>query len=233
MSIESRSGDLNKEKVERGTIRFNEMNELELEAFSKLVEKSRGVVRIFIHPRNYVGGSTYQEETAEFNGRPIALAEKPLNMLMAVATNENAPPIIIFENKSLFADTEEIFNREEIVSNLSHPLYLIQTLDNYPYIKLKDRDEPERDATGTIVGDYEVYLKEGMVSLIERLKSLGVKKVLVGGTDLEINEEGLDKCVGNFISTFKYLSDIELKVSAGTIPQGRDELRNAGYKDLL
>jgi hypothetical protein len=48
-----------------------------------------------------------------------------------------------------------------------------------------------------------------------------------------VEKKGLNHCVGNFINFFKHLSDAEIKVSLGTIPHGRKELREGGFGAVL
>lgn len=78
-----------------------------------------------------------------------------------------------------------------------------------------------------------------MTKFLALLKSAGVKKVIVGGAELIVDDGKVENCVGNFIDFFKFISehgydlDMELKVSEGTIPHGRKELRNSNRIDLL
>jgi len=74
---------------------------------------------------------------------------------------------------------------------------------------------------------------KGMRFLGHIFNILGVKKILVGGANLDTDTpERLQECVGNFIELFNAYGekfDFDIKVSSLTIPKNRQDLR--GIRD--
>ncbi len=192
---------------------FFNLNEEDVSKLQERIKQSDGLVRIFIHPLDNVENSSRVRE-----------------ILVATLFSEKAPPIIIFE----YEKAKEIWTR--VFENGEHKMpndaYMIPTIANYPYPKLEDRPEPERDSKGWLKDESLAYVEEGIEKFISELEKLGAKKLLVGGTSLEIRKNTLTRCVGNFIGFMKMHSDFELKVSSGTAPLNREDMRE-NYPDLV
>ena len=193
---------------------FLEMSGDQYKKFKKEVEEHDGLVRVFIHPISAPKGD-YQEENYP----------KVLDVLGRNIKSKVSPPVIIFE---------ETFNmglwKEKLEQRMPLPndLYVIPTMRDYPYPIIPGKPAPtRRDAEGKCLTEDFPYVEEGMTMFINTCKNAGVKKILIGGTNLEIINDQLNRCVGNFINILKNYSEFELKVSMGTAPLNRNDLRDS------
>jgi hypothetical protein len=78
----------------------------------------------------------------------------------------------------------------------------------------------------TLDGTFE-YAEASVKMFVEKCAAAGVKKILIGGTSLEIKNGELDRCVGNFIVFLQEYSPFEIKVSTATAPLNRNDLRDS------
>ena len=106
---------------------------------------------------------------------------------------------------------------------------------NFPYPIVPGRpDNLERNDHGGLIKNQETdkYITDGFMKFINLLNDVGVKKMLIGGTNLEIEKDQMYKCVGNFIDVLQKLTDKEIKLSLGTAPLNRNDLKKT-HPELL
>ncbi len=183
------------------------------------IERWKGTIRVFIHP-----------ETMNLN------SEKNSDILCRLLFSEkDTPPVIMF-NDERYADIYESTVGENS-NRFTNDLYTVHTLPNYPYPVINDSRlvKPNlEDRPGGILADADsLYVHETMSRLVNCMKVLGVKKIFVGGRDLDNVKGDINRCVGNFIRYMKELSDIEVKVSLATEGDiSREDLRKS-FPELL
>ncbi len=189
----------------------------------KRVEESKGLIRIFVHP---IGESK--------SGEPIENQDRVLKIFVRTISSEKSPPVIVLENFRAIDGWKESFKKTEPNSfQLSKDIYLVPTIFDYPYPAIPGKPVPKkRDENGEIKDEDLDYVEEGFKNFVEYLNDLGVKKVLVGGVNLSIEDDQLSQCVGNFIQLMKGMSYKEIKLSLGTAPLNRTDIRNS-HPDLL
>jgi hypothetical protein len=163
------------------TIRFDQLKtDDEWGVFKNRVQDSKGVVRVFMHPSGLLENKKLENETFEGYKGPQPLGDKPIFFLLRVAEKESAPPIIVFENDnridSFCRNVQAI--QDKYGDAIAHPLYVLPTLNQYPYPKLSDRNEPIRDGEGWLPEDAYDYCLESMTRFVSALELAGVKKLL-------------------------------------------------------
>ena len=89
----------------------------------------------------------------------------------------------------------------------------------------------DRLEEGRLAEEGQEYAREGTEKFITFLDDIEVKKILVGGTSLEIIDGELDRCVGNFILVMKHYGDTDVKLSMGSAPLNRTDIKES-YPDL-
>lgn len=183
------------------------------------VEKHNGLIRIFIHP-----------DVEPIDNSEIENQQRVKDIFFKSIFSENSPPIIVFENNENIVN-----NPESLEKSLGTPedVYLIPTIKDYPYPIVPGTEEPMgRDEKGQILDEDLRYIDLGFAYLVKYLNELGVKKILVGGTSLAIDGGHLTQCVGNFIEIMKEHSKVEIKLSLGTAPLNRNDIRDS-HPDLI
>ncbi len=206
------------EAEKEATLELFSLNEEQSAELKKRIEKFHGLVRIFIHPDTI---------------SPDEYSKQFLGFVMTISS-ENSPPIIFLEDHNHVEGFKEDF--ELMRDKLPNPIYFAETLPRFPYPIFPGDTVPNE-----IVEFREMPLEQqknavkGMRTLAIILRNLGVKKVLVGGANLEIDDsDRLQECVGNFVESFNMCgeSDFDIKVSNLTIPKNRNDLRGVRDKFL-
>lgn len=209
-----------KEKVPGQALELLKLDQDHEDALRVEIERHDGLVRIFIHPLAH-------EYIRDITGGSIENHERVYKILGRTMTSENSPPIFIFENEQIVT-----ILWKPIANRLKPPkdFYVIPTLLDYPYPVMTEGLEIPRD--GKVLTDEALPLIESeFKKLIELFLRLGIKKVLVGGTSLEIRGDQITRCVGNFLNMMRIHSNIETKLSLGTAPVNREDVR--GIQDDL
>jgi hypothetical protein len=222
MTMESVPIEKTVENPERGSsydlLTLDEEKKVELR---KRVEDHAGLVRVFIHPIAVPGSGYPEDDKARVRG-----------ILTRTLMSPSSPPIIVFENSKFTEVWEKIWKERK----LTQDVYLVPTMFDYPYPLVPGKPEPEsKDVNGHFLDKDWSYVKEGIVAFTNALVDLGVKKVLVGGTSLEIQDDILNRCVGNFIRFIQVGAEdtkIEIKLSEGTAPLRRSDVRDS-YPELI
>ena len=200
-----------------------DLDENQKQELRRRVEESKGLIRVFIHP------------IAELkSGEPIENHDRVLQTLSRTISSEKSPPVIILENFRAVDGWKEAFRKNETDSlRLAKDIYLVPTIFDYPYPVIPGKPAPEeRDEEDQLKDKDLEYIEEGFRNFIEYLNGLGVKKVLVGGTSLKIIDGHITQCVGNFIQMMNELSDKDMKLSLGTAPLNRTDVKDS-HPDLL
>ncbi len=192
------------------------LDENQLIDLKERIEKSNGLIRVFIHQDS------------------ISQTEYPKQALgiQKTAMSEVSPPIIFLEDCNYLDKFRK--NIESIQGGLPNSVYFVETYPSFPYPifpgspmshetkSFKEMSTEEQD--GAI---------KGMRFLGHIFNILGVKKILVGGANLNTDTpERLQECVGNFIELFNAYGEkfvFDIKVSSLTVPKNRQDLR--GLRD--
>ncbi|MEI8061800.1 MAG: hypothetical protein WCG97_00685 [bacterium] len=212
---------VNKENEKSSAYELFSLDESQKEVLRKRVEEHDGLIRVFIHPIATPSDGYQEDDKSRVQG-----------ILTRTISSPNSPPILVFENSKFINVWKTIWEEK----NMKQDLYLVPTMYDYPYPLVPGKPEPEdKDANGHFLDKDWSYVKEGMVAFTNAIVDIGVKKVLVGGTSLEIKDDILNRCVGNFIRFMKVGAEdtkIEIKLSEGTAPLRRSDLRDT-YPELI
>jgi hypothetical protein len=212
-SFENKKNNIEKLKP-AGLELFNLSVEQEMELFSR-VSESKGLVRIFIHPiSDWISG----EETKN--------QDRVTKILKRTINSEKSPPIIILENGELIKCWKEIFEK----MTLPNDIYLVPTMWNFSYPLVPGKKYLlKRDEEGRLKKNKETdeYIMEGFINFVKSLNKVGVKKMLIGGTNLEIKDGEIYRCVGSFLNILKKITNKEIKLSLGTAPLNRNDLKSS------
>lgn len=203
-----------KESLSQGKIfSLFELTDEEKNLLRQRVEKSKGLIRVFVHPYY----QKYKIARGYFPPRPIEdepeerIKKETLNraiLQMAELAPEKTPPIFFFEE---FERVNEF--KKKIEDVLRNEFYIIPTEPSEPKPKIDSED-----------------LIDSWHTLSSKLHELGVKKILIGGMYFEVNyerprPEGDDsplwQCVGVTIDNLQ--KDFEIEVSNLTLMHGRKE----------
>lgn len=204
--------EASKEKV-KFAYELYDLDEAQKDELRKRVQESDGLVRVFVHP-------IVQRK----DGEPIENQGRVFEVLGRTLSSEKSPPVIILENLvSVDIWTGSVGDRSAVAKDI----YIVPTIHDYPYPLVKGKPEPEeRDENGWLKDEDFEYVEQGFSDFVKFLDSVGVRKVLIGGTSLEIREGYLTQCVGNFIEYMKKYTNAELKLSLGTAPINRTDIRD-------
>lgn len=223
---ENKAEEIKSEKV----LDFENLDENQIQALKNEIEKHEGLIRVFIHTDWFT--DVYEERI-----------KKPM---IRTLRSENSPPIFFLEDTHDLDDIKKVFG---ILNSdgklLAKPVYLVETMRHLPYPIMQDAPPPEvsDDDGSKIVSDENLkYGHKSTGRFLFMLHVLGVKKILVGGNELIIdNSKNINKCVGNFVKILDDLRDIrkkypdmpeiDYKVSEFTGPKNRGDLR--GIRDDL
>ena len=205
------------EQIKQGV--FLEMfglNAEQMEILKGRVKQADGLVRVFVHPM-----------ATDQVGENIENQERVFQFFARTVNSDEAPPVIILENRTEmdhWPKDEGEFS--EGVISLPYDVYVVHTLLHVPYPIVPGKPiKDEVDSSGRLTDESFEYAREGFTKFVEFLDSIGVRKVLVGGTSLVIEHDYIAKCVGNFINFMDELSTIDVKLSLGTAPLNRTDLK--------
>lgn len=242
-----------KEKEPRGRVlKFFELTKKEEKELKDRISEHNGTVRIFVHP-NYEEYAKWAEESerpdvsGETKEERIKTAAKLRKMddaleRMFKLPPDKVPPIVIFyaiEGVSNWAFTFR--------STYNDELELLEKKGDYTE-KLAEKYKihndvfiiPTREFSPDPLLAYAQNAEEAWEETADLLKSLSIKKVVIGGAELytpgksyieEQRKKGeefnimknLSGCLG---STIDYLQDnFEIELSTLTFPEGRKEIR--------
>lgn len=201
-----------KRTAENKILNFLELSEAEENLLKKRIEENQGLIRVFVHP--------YFEKISPFLNKKRAEQMKVMNLALQKILSlpeEKTPPILFFEEE------EEIPQLEEGIGDieLKNKIYTIPTFSCNP----GPRINKEEFNVKTIEKNWKV--------VIDKLKSLEVKKILIGGIQLlafaeasfspdksdEIKYQG---CVGGAINHLSENFDIEISNLA--FPESRKDV---------
>ncbi|MDB5204158.1 MAG: hypothetical protein JWP09_186 [Candidatus Taylorbacteria bacterium] len=231
-----------KEPYYRVTKRFDLLDSGQDEKLAAQIVESRGVLRIFVHPFHRSDAQAkYGDKEAPFDYTEYM----PSKILYSTMNSPDMIPALILEDEAELEKTRLSLEMGEsrYPKRTKDRLYILPTIKNASFIKLRNFKEPIRYFEDRRNPNFDEYGRQGMYALLKSLDKLKVEKILLAGSELEVDENGLQRCVGTFINDFKAIDSymknskgykpISLQVSVGTSSDGRNELRSAGYLDLL
>ncbi|MEI6480605.1 MAG: hypothetical protein WCO12_03755 [bacterium] len=214
---------------EEKVLDFANLNHEQVQNLKDEIRSHDGLVRVFIH------ADWYTDEYEKRIKYPI----------MRLLRSKNSPPVFFFEDVRYFEDVKklfEIFDGDE--GFLAKPVYLVKTMQRLPYPIMDGVPLPKTETSDSSISDESVeYGYQSLSRFFIVLHVLGVKKILVGGNELIIDDTNdVNKCVGNFIKVLDSLREvgerevdfpkIDYKVSEMTGPKNRSDLRGL-RNDLL
>lgn len=221
---ENKSEEIKSDKV----LDFENLNKEQVQVLKDEIEKHKGLIRVFIHTDWY---------TDQYEDR-IKLP------LFRTFKSEKSPPIFFLEDTRDFELVKKVIGLLDSDNDLlSKPIYLVETMRHLPFPIMKGVPLPEPDKDNVEVSKENlVYGNKSTGRFLFMLHNLGVKKILVGGNELIIDDSGnINKCVGNFIAELDMLKKmgeiypdapkIDYKVSEMTGPKNRSDLK--GIRDDL
>lgn len=207
---------------------FFDLTKEEKKELAEKVESFKGTVRLFVHP-------FYDLHHPSFPGDDIESADAGKSELVRIGLGRilkksvSAPPIFVLEEAEKMKEAADFLVAVPgIEPKQNNPVYLIPSFPTSaePFIS-----NPIDLYSGTnVVDNYKRKFQErhsfNFRELAERLKTLGVTRVLVGGMFLTISENDLyvSQCVGDAIRSLNPY--FQVKISNFTSPSGRADVRN-------
>ncbi len=208
---------------ENSVFELSSLTEQQRTSLKRRVEEHKGMVRVFIHPiPQFEGGKILENQ------------ERVSAILSRTFFSKQAPPIILLEDMRGAENWKMVL--DEFSPKIPNAIYIVPTIPDYPFPLVPGKKDPLlRDEKGWIREQDFDYVEEGVLAFIKILNDVGVKKIMVGGTSLEIIEGDLSRCMGNFIRFMKNHSKIEVKLSLGTAPLNKSEIKetNPGLVENL
>lgn len=182
----------------------------------KSIEENNGLVRIFVHPFFNKITPNYKKERAE----KIKVMNLALQKILSLP-KEKTPPILFFEEMEKISELED--NIQAIgTTEFKNKVYTVPTFRKDPEPAILDTD-------GRLIRNPEKHWKV----MNEKLKSMGVKKIFIGGMEFLTYALGRswpnepDKieflgCVGE--SVRRLSKDFDVEVSHLAFPDNRKDL---------
>lgn len=217
MSVE---GGLKKESTPTPkALELFELTEDQKQEFRERVARWDGRVRIFMHALDQVLDEPEAGRVVQVLGR-VAMSTK------------DTPPVLMFLEEQVVDTFLDMTNKQ--MHEDQNTIYAVRTLPQWCYPVLPGEDMPSREQMIEKDDISKMYCIRSVMKLIGTLQDLGVTSVLIGGVRLTIDETGnLNECVGLLINQIEAGSggNIDVKVSLGTAPLNRNDLR--GIRDDL
>ena len=220
---ENKAEEINSDKV----LEFENLTQEQKEELKERINEYKGLIRVFIHSASIL--AMHKNELQE--------------PLIRVLKSEKSPPLFFLEEGRFFKALERAIGAANEKGLLARPIYGIRTLKNLPYPIMKDKLPPPAEEINSKISEENLsYGTKSTGIFLFNLHELGVRKILIGGSELIIDESGnINKCVGNFIDELDKLKKmgemypdapkIDYKVSEITEPKNRSDLK--GIRDDL
>lgn len=211
---------LEKEPKEPNFLNFFELSEAQLRLLQERVEKSNGLVRIFVHPYIVSKG----QEMPEKDQKMFDAMDRSIRRILNIS-DEGRPPLLIFEERS---KVEKL--TRELSEVGSGRTYIVPTFDASPEPK---PEEHSVNSSRDIGSNWSL--------LVQKFKQVGIKKAIIGGmffsvkvkkydTSKDASPEkakiDMDLCVGRIAKILSRQFTIE--ISNLGWPMSRKEYREAG-----
>lgn len=145
-----------------------EMDPEEKEILKAKVEKSDGLVRIFIHPFY----SRVSDNFKDVKRDPAAVEEGMVRIINS--SDERTPPLFLFEQQMQIEDSEAIL--ADVLESSHNDLYLVPTQVNSANPKMSKSGE----------GDSTAARAKAWTELRSLFREVGVKKIIIGGMHMKI-----------------------------------------------
>jgi len=208
---EKRPEQKNNEKF----VDFLNLSPEQKDELKKRIEENNGLVRIFVHPFfNKITPDYNKERAKKMKAMNLAL-QKILSL-----PEEKTPPILFFEEMEKISELEE--NIQAIgTTEFKNKVYTVPTFR-------KDPEPAILDADGKLIRNPEKHWK----IMNEKLKSVGIKKIIIGGMEFMTYAMGRTSrnkpdeikflgCVGEAIRRLS--DDFDVEVSHLTFPENRQD----------
>ncbi len=238
-----------KEELQEQEGRFKITKRLDLldeegdKELTKTIMDSRGVVRVLVHPYHVPDEILGERDLTESD----LFSHVPHLYFLKMIRKENSTPIIIFEDEVNLSSTREIIDGIFKDMNVNKHVYILPTVTNTGFVRLLNYEPPKNGLEReTYISQQTAYAALGMRDfVVPGFCQLGIKKILVNGSAMVVNDAGLNRCLGSFVKFFGKMNDvlveskcegihpIKIQIGAATSPHGRKELKEAGYTDLL
>lgn len=160
------------------------------------IEKWHGLVRIFVHPMYEKWRGNEEQYLKDPDKIKLVQIERVLAELLAMP-EEKTPPIIIMEETAYASKVQE-WLRDNPAGSSQNGVYFVKTCPNNSTPQLTDKEE---------LTDEEK--RAAWDKLIETLDDCGVKKILIGGMQLELGPYGINdwgECAPDWTGKDPYMS---------------------------
>ncbi len=221
------------------TARIDLLGEEERQHLKENLERCGGILRVSIHPTHV--GSDWKHIIND-EGYPDYTNYPPMEVLRRTMFKKNSPPTLVLIDEDCFDGVRNSIEKQGLKLDAESPVYVLPTLHKNGYIKSMYYNDPNYSKE-----DERELIRYGFIgahNLVLFFSEIGVKKILMSGSMLEVDDRALNRCVGSFIDSFsnvnKYLIKhdqkvnlIKIQVGAATVPHGRKELKEHGYEEFL
>ncbi len=181
------------------------LTEEEKEALRARVLESKGLARIMVHPYYIAQKRMHDPDVLQhYDLNRVGIVENGFKRILETGSNT---PVVLFEAHGMVSHTVGKINK--FLEKSKNSIYLVPT---YP-----DNPRP-------YFPNYR-YSGEEWHKLIELLKDLGIKKLIIGGMLLHnvYNQDSLMGCVGTTVN--KLSDDFEVQVSSISSPESRKDVK--------
>lgn len=218
MSQELRPGQEAEQK--HGAVRlFFEMDKKTEVSLKERIEKAKGLVRIFVHP-DFERYSRFEDiKDRPEDVKKLREAEQIFRKILS-SKSETMPPLFIFEDGASNEDFEE--KEEQFRKLAANDTFIIRTSfanpDPLPIGKERTYRWPDLKDVEKSRGE-QFFMWQW---LIEELKKLGVKKILLGGLEFYVTgdkNKNHSGCMGTAMNKLK--AHFEIEISTLTWPDKR------------
>ncbi|MES2315422.1 MAG: hypothetical protein V4486_01665 [Patescibacteria group bacterium] len=205
----SPDSNLNSEKIKENPVqKIFSLTPQETLELKDRIEKNNGIVRIMVHPYYIAQKKMDDPDVLEYyHLERIPTVERGFEKILKT---KSQTPTILFESYDMVNRTKHII--EPILKKASNQIYLVEThpADPLPYFGSSPETEGQEWAL-----------------FIEKLKTLGVKRIIVGGMNLwtdPLNTTGdLEGCVGRTIDVLR--NHFEVQTSSLASPDSRKNFK--------
>ena len=191
------------EKQEKFVLNFFDLSEAEQEELKKRVLENKGSIRIMVHP--YFMSKSAEQYKHGFKNR-IGIVETGFKRILET---KSTTPVFLFEDIDEIDNTKKIILPSLVSSRKS--LYLVPTLPNEPVPVTGVRGEHPDEA-------WDLF--------INKLKEIGVQKIVIGGMYLYVDQDSeyLSGCLGSAIKNLR--PAFKVQISNLAHPNYRENLTN-------
>jgi len=229
---------------------FFELDKEEENNLKEEVKRHNGLVRIFVHP-NFEEYAGYEDKQQQIqSAKKLRQMDRALQRILESSSDKLPPVIILHAINEIWNLTKYDVKTDKMVQDYKLATEKLEKMGDWMNdVKYNSRDNniyivPTKSCSPDPVLLCAHNEKEAWGEMIDELKSLGVKKILIGGAELytpdkiymeenmsEYTEQDgtidvmkyLGGCLGYTVHQLRENFDLEL--STLTYPEGRQEIK--------